>query len=380
MQSKKRIGLIGLGRLGLSFALLCDSCGYEVIGYDVNTERVLQIKDKTLKTSEPQIEELLQTSNLRLASSIKELVRATDLIFLLVATPSKESGEYDHSQIESVVDEIKKLWKTPIHKTLVVSATVMPGYCADLQERIKHLGINVVYSPSFIAQGSIVTNLQYADIVLLGGSDIQRELYHLYHDIMKVSPKFKVLSQTGAEITKIAINCYLTTKIAYANRIGEICINSGIESEVDTVLEAIGSDNRIGNKFLRYGYGFSGVCLPRDNRALGVYAKKVGGVATFQEMIDSTNDQHLFYLYNYFIKQNTDKSKPFIFYQLSYKKGVDILTDSQPLRLCKLFLMGGYSVNIVETDSVIEQVKPILNGWDKVSYGGSKVGIEIKLT
>lgn len=375
---EKKIGIIGLGRLGLTFGLLCKESGYDVCGYEINQERKNQIANKILKTPEPKVEELLNLYDITLANNIQDCLDFADLIFILVATPSKEDGSYNHDSIDSIVKEIKSTQVK--NKTLVVVCTTMPTYCESIQNKLKDLGVTVVYNASFISQGFIYDNLQNADIVLIGNKNAPKELFDLYKDIMVKEPNFKVLSSTAAEITKISLNCFLTTKISFSNKIGEICINSGVEDEINEVLNAIGEDSRVGNKFLKYGFGYSGVCLPRDNRALGLHALNVGVSPSFQEIIDNSNNYHLGYLYDYFTNKNKDKQTPFTFYQLSYKRGVDILVDSQPLNLCLLFLQDGYKVNIIESESVIEQAKPLFEKYkNNVTFSPNIKGIEINL-
>lgn len=374
---KEKITVIGIGRLGLSFALLLDSKGYDVCGCDINEKYIKSLSDKTFRSDEPQINELLSNSEINFTTNYTEAFNHSPIIFLFVPTPSKESGEYDHQYIEQVATELEK--EKAIFKTVLIGCTVMPGYCLSLQKRLSPLRINIVYNPSFIAQGSICNNLKNADIVLLGAK-IPKLVYDMYVAIMDKKPNFKSMSLTAAEITKISLNCFLTTKISFANRIAEICINSGIEDEVSSVLNTIGSDTRVGNACLNFGYGFSGVCLPRDNRALGIHANNVGVPSQFQEMIDITNKQHLDYLHKHFIKKNPNKEIPFVFYQLSYKKGVNILTDSQPLKLCLLLLESGYKINIVETESVIEQAKELFEKYgDRVKCGENNLGYKINL-
>ena len=352
----KKISIIGIGRLGLSFALLCDKAGYKVCGCDVSKERTEQIKNKTLKTSEPQIEALLEKSNLHLTDSLNEAVMFSDLIFLFVATPSKENGEYDHSQIENVIKEIVANIGgfTYRDKTIVISCTVMPKYCGELQKRLAPKNINVVYNPEFIAQGNIITGLRYADIILFGGDEIPGKLYNLYGDIMETTPVFKALSHTGAELAKISINCFLTLKTAYANLIGEIAIESGEEKNIAAILDAIGGDDRIGNKYMGYGFPASGICLPRDLRALKRYTDMTVGGFRFISEITEENNRHLKYLKAYHIKNNPSKDTPFIFSFITYKAGTDITIESKPLELCLALLEEGYTVytppNTLELD------------------------------
>lgn len=365
MLKDKSISIIGAGRLGLTFGLLCEESGYNVCAYEINKERVKQITNKTLKTSEPKVEQLLKDSKIKMVDSIQECLEHSDLIFVLVATPSLPDGSYNHSSIDSIIKEIEIIQslnkKRYSDKTVIISATVMPQYCQSLQLRLPTL--NIAYLPFFIAQGTIYENIKNADIVLLGGRHYSN-LMNLIKDIMDKEPNFKLMSSTAAEITKISLNCFLTTKISFANSIGQICINSDIENEVDVVLSAIGDDSRVGNKFLKYGFGYEGVCLPRDNRALALHAKNVGVNPIIQETVDTFNNNHYEFLRNKFIFDHTDKSIPIRLTQLSYKKGVDILTESQHYQLCKDLLEDGYIVEIEESDAVVDLVRDELVDWE----------------
>ena len=98
----------------------------------------------------------------------------------------------------------------------------------------------------------------------------------LYHKIQVTKPQISLMSRTASEVVKIATNCFLTTKISYANMMGQVLALDGMEDEIDTVLDAIGADSRVGKKYLKFGYGFGGPCLPRDNRAFAAYAKSLG--------------------------------------------------------------------------------------------------------
>ena len=153
------------------------------------------------------------------------------------------------------------------------------------------------------------------------------------------------MSAKAAEITKIAVNCFLTTKISYANMLGQVLYKSGLEDEIVDVLRAIGSDSRIGNKYLNFGFGFGGPCFPRDNRAFGKYAEKVGIKHNFGYTTDNFNNEHAKFIKDYFIKANTEKL-PFLFESVAYKDGTDILTESQQYRLCLDLLDEGYEVYV----------------------------------
>jgi UDP-glucose 6-dehydrogenase len=178
------------------------------------------------------------------------------------------------------------------------------------------------------------------------------------------------MSPTAAEIVKIAINCYMTTKISFANMIGEILILSGLENEIESVLSSIASDSRIGSKYLKFGFGFGGPCLPRDNRAFGKYAEKLGLKYNLGTTTDDFNNEHAKFLKNYFINKNIDKL-PFHFEYISYKKGTDILTESQQYKLCLDLLDSGYDVYVSDNTHIIQQVSRLLKTkyGDKIHFG-----------
>lgn len=191
------------------------------------------------------------------------------------------------------------------------------------------------------------------------------------------------MSPTAAEITKIGINCFLTTKISYANMIGDILINSDLSGEIDSVLSAIGNDTRIGKKYLNYGFGFGGPCLPRDNRALANYGDKLNLDLKLPKVVDTLNRNHAEFLKNYFKTKNPDKNVPFIMDSVAYKEGSDILEESQQLKLCVDLLEEGYYVLIRENKSLIPQLSWLQNKFgDKIKFIGNDnkhSGVIIKL-
>lgn len=384
--NNNRIGVIGIGRLGLSFALLCEQSGYEVVGYDVRQNYLDSLRDKSFSSPEPLVNDYLQAAtHLMVTDQLSEVVELCDTIFGFVQTPSLEDGSYNHTYVEDVIDRLVELNAQDVSlkgKLLVIGCTTMPGYCTQIADRLEGMGMDLIYNPEFIAQGSIIRNLKEADMVLIGSDNetgnSEEVLQDIYRSIMTIPLNCKVMSLTAAEITKISINCFLTMKIAYANMIGEIAIASGVEKEITTILSAIGDDSRIGHKFLGYGFGFAGPCLPRDMKALGIHADRVGVQNCIQETIDLSNDHHAEFLKEYYMKANPDINTPFIFTQLAYKPGTDILTESQHYRLCKDLLNLGYRVNIIESDRVIEQVQDELSVYgDRVTYNEAMEGCRI---
>tara|TARA_Y100000589_G_scaffold14893_1_gene12121 strand:+ start:11449 stop:12594 length:1146 start_codon:yes stop_codon:yes gene_type:complete len=354
-----KIGLIGAGRLGICLALLIERAGYNVLVSDIRPDYVDALNRKEIVTEEPDVQWLLkQTERFEATWENQRVIDECDFIICLVATPSLNDGSYDISSVWNVVEDFKKSESKLNGKTLVVGCTTNPGDCEKFSEELSYFGVNVVYNPEFIAQGTIVSDLQNADMVLIGGADDETYefMQEIYSRIQASPPRWGRMSTTAAELVKIAVNCFLTMKISYANMVGEVMIQAGLADEIEGVMQAIGDDSRIGNKYLKFGYGFGGPCLPRDNRAFASFASKVGVKYNLGETTDNFNDEHAKFLCNYYLSKNKD-SKPFYFRYVSYKEGTDILTESQQYRLCEDLLYQGYTCYVDDNESIITQLK-----------------------
>jgi UDPglucose 6-dehydrogenase len=374
-----KIGIIGIGRLGLCFALLLEKAGYTVLGSDIRTEYVELLNKKTVVTTEPEVERLLsKSSNLHVTTNNKEVILNTDFIYVMVATPSKSDGSYDTTAVWRTVDDILTCGQDLSGKTLVIGCTVNPGDCLEIQQAIKHLGVEVLYNPEFIAQGSIIRDLQYADMVLIGGENQNTidKFASVYEKIQVTKPKINSMSLTAAELTKIAINCFLTTKISYANLVGRVLLESNLDQDVEKVLKAIGEDTRIGSKYMKFGFGYGGPCLPRDNRAFGHYAKKLGIEFNLGEVIDGYNKEHSVFLRDYFLEKNVDKL-PFYLPSITYKMNTDIIEESQQLKLCIDLLNAGNKVYVENSPVLPHSIKEsLLNKYHNLLEFTTSVSLE----
>lgn len=358
-----KIGVIGAGRLGLAFALICDKHGIPTFISDKNQEYTEKLKTGIYVTNEPFITDMLMKKRfLQVFNNNIDVIHNSDYIWTFVDTPSNSDGTYDVSKLWDVVEEIKKTFeeqKSVVGKTFIVGCTTNPGDVEQIAETLSQYSVNVVYNPEFVAQGEIIKGLEQAKMVLIGsleGQDL-KIILNLYRVISGKDIHFNIMSYRAAELTKISINCFLTTKISFANMIGEIAIKSGLSGEVNSILKAIGSDPRIGEKFLKYGFGFGGPCLPRDNNALSVHAKKNNGIAKLSDIVQEMNLDHTNFLVKHYTELNPDTTVPFVMKHISYKKGTDILVDSQPYELCLALLSKGYTVYVQELDAIINQFK-----------------------
>jgi UDPglucose 6-dehydrogenase len=348
------IGIVGTGRLGLCLALCLDEAGYAVYCYDTNSEYLQYLQNKTLKTYEPMVSEMLAKSNLHICQNDKDVIQKCDTIFVLVQTPSTKEGTYDHSYINKFITQCIEYGKQEVCKTLVISSTVMPEYTDSIAISLNELNYKVCYNPMFIAQGSIIHDLKNPPLILIGSDfDATALCLKKIHRSFATSANIHKMSRTEAEICKIAINCFITAKISYANMIGDLLHKKGFEPS--SVLNAIGSDSRIGNKCLKYGHGFGGPCFPRDNRALYHYADSQGFAFELCKTTDNMNATHLLYQYH----DMKNKNEQVVFTYITYKDDSDILEESQKLRLACMLAEDGCKVVIKERDHVINKLKEL---------------------
>lgn len=355
-----KIGVVGIGRLGLCFALNLERVGFDVFGVDSNADYIQAIQSKTLVSTEPHVDVFLEEAEyLSVSSELKSVIDPEiHLIFICVPTPSKADGTFDHSYIDQVCDEILTFDRPEKETHLIINSTVMPGYCESLHERMSKHGYSISYNPEFIAQGTIIEDQQFPDQVLIGeaNEEVGDEIEAIYNCFVQSDPRFSRMSRTEAEITKLAVNCFLTTKIAFANSIGDLTIQH--KGNQDNVLSAIGADKRIGPNFLRYGFGYGGPCLPRDNRAMGKAAKQVQLELPISEATDRANGLHRNFQREAF-EQSYSKEEQIVFTGLTYKPESDIIEESQRLGLAVDLAKKGHSVHLKDRLEVINKIKAI---------------------
>jgi len=350
----KNLSVIGIGKLGLCFSLSLEGSGFNVLGLDINQDYVDKINNKTFHSYEPQVNERLKKSiNFNATTNIKEVIEYSDVLFVVVATPSLPTGRYDHKQIDTLADTLIGMGVQPNTKHLVINCTTMPTYCDALQDRLTQYNWTVSYNPEFIAQGTVIHNQEYPDMVLIGeaNKEIGDIVEYIYKTMTKNEPKIHRMSRTEAEICKISLNCFLTTKIAYTNMIGDIAVVANCNPQ--TILNAIGEDTRVGKKLTTYGYGFGGPCFPRDNRALGIFANDIGIEAAISKATDKMNNLHLDYQVSRFLDS---KKTEFKTQTVTYKPESTLLEESQQLKYAVEIAKKGIKVTIKERQNVIEEV------------------------
>lgn len=355
----KRAGFIGLGRLGLCTALKFEQAGWDILGSDVFPSYVDSINTKTLHSKEPDVDQALRSSTrLRATLDMREVLNHADLIFILVATPTAAGEEaYDTTTLSKVLSDISEL--RPVKKHIVICSTVMPGYIAKTGSFLLEGcdGCTLSYNPEFIAQGEIMKGLAEPDVVLIGegSQDAGDILQCIYEESTHNEPRICRMSPQSAEIMKLSVNCFVTTKISFANMIGDIADATPGADKFD-ILSAVGGDSRVGSRCILPGYGFGGPCFPRDNRALGCYARSVGVEPTICDATDLYNRLHADAMANVLLAKGLDE---YVINDVAYKPRcpVDIIEESQPLEVAKRLVRAGKRVIINDRSAIIQLVK-----------------------
>jgi len=364
------IGIIGCDIVGLGFALLCEQNGHNILISDQNENFIYNLNQKICLTNEPLIQSLLLDSQ-RLSGTTDniEIIKKSDIIFTFVETPPSVEDTYDTTKVFDVITNYFAASSLDIllyDKKFVVCSTTNPGDVEQIQKRLGMYNIRVAYNPPNVSYGDIINGLKKSEVVIIGTEydNLNNDLSVIYNQIKESSVHIYAMSIKAAEVTKIGINGFLATKITYANMIGELMSRMGIEKEINLVLNAIGGDSRIGTKYLKYGLGFGGPSIPKSNRALIKYSKDLKLNTSLPSSVKNDNDQHIEFLKNQYTQFNPDKSIPFIFDNLGFKKGIQTFDESQHMKLCIGILNEGYTVYTYATTDSIKKLSELSGSYE----------------
>lgn len=374
-----RASVIGLGKLGSPLSAVLASKGHEVIGVDLNSHFVDAINKGKAPVEEPRLQELIDASKGRLSATTdyEKAILGTDITFMIVPTPSDSKGIFTNKYvIESLKSIGQALRKKDGYHVVNITSTVMPGSCdgeirAELETasgRTVGKDVGLCYNPEFIALGNVVHNMLYPDMILLGESDPRagEMLEQIYKTSCENNPPVMRMNLVNAELTKISVNTYVTTKISYANMLADICERLP-GADVDVVTAAVGMDSRIGRKYLKGAIGYGGPCFPRDNIAFAKLAHSLGARPDLAEATDRLND--------YQIDRLTAAAKKLLagrkhvgILGLSYKPDTPVVEESQGVELAARLADEGLTVTVYDPlalDNAMVELK------DKVVAVGS---------
>jgi UDPglucose 6-dehydrogenase len=353
-----RIAVVGLGKLGAPLAAVMASKGNEVLGIDVNPEAVRLLNEGLAPVEEPGLQDLVTGSRERLTATT-DLAAAADsgVSILLVPTPSDERGAFSNEHLLAAIDEIGRgLSGREGYHVLVVGSTVMPGSCdAVIRPAIERASgrrvgetLGLCYSPEFIALGNVIRDMLEPDMVLIGESDSRAGDVHerLYASVCENDPPVRRMSLVNAELTKIAVNTYVTMKISYANALAEMCERLP-GADVEAVTDALGLDTRIGRKYLRGAIAYGGPCFPRDNKAFGVLARDLGTEPLLAEATDAVNVAQTDRLARV-VESRLEPGSTVGILGLAYKPYTGVVEESPGVSLARLLGKSGYEVRVYD--------------------------------
>ncbi len=344
----RTISVIGLGKLGSPFLATCASRGFDVIGLDVNSHFVDLLNQGKAPVDEPNLAKLIlkNRKNLKATSDYSEAVNNSDITFIIVPTPSTKIGTFSNAYVVSAIRQIGKVLveKDKFHLVVVIS-TIMPksmdNEIIPALENASGKKLNrdfgICYNPEFIALGSVIDNLLNPDFVMIGESDRKAGLIleKFYKKFCTNKPPIKRMNFVNAEISKLALNSYITTKISFANTLAQIC-EKVPDGDVDIVTSAIGQDSRIGSKYLKGALPYGGPCFPRDNRAFSSFAKKVGVQASLAKATDLVNENMTHQILKKVEQIGANKNCKIAILGLAYKPDTDVAEESAGVKIANL--------------------------------------------
>ena len=348
-----RVGFVGLGKLGLPVALAVESRGHNVVGYDINPNVAKYLQDKQIPFKEKGIQSLLDNNKIEIKENIKEVVAASDIIFVPIQTPHEaqfegatripdERCDFDYTWlkegVKAVSDSAEELGK---YVTVVVISTCLPGtYEREIKPLINEDYIDYIYNPFFIGMGNVIDDFLNPEFVLIGSDENGRleEVYDFYKTIHNKRLLFTDI--TTAECIKVSYNTIITMKTVVANTWGELAHKVG--ANVDDIYKAwsLATDRIISPKYLKAGMGDGGGCHPRDNIALSYIAKQVDLSHNIFEDLMAAREDHAEWLADLIMEQDT--SLPTIILGRSFKPETNIETGSPAILVSNILAEKGH--------------------------------------
>ena len=339
-----KLCMIGTGYVGLVSGVCFSDLGNTVYCVDKDINKIESLNNGNIPIYEPGLEEILKKNykqkRLIFTNDLKKAVLKSDIIFICVGTPTKKnSNSADLKFVFNVVKELKKIIKR--YKIIVTKSTV-PVTTGDKIENIlarlkKNKLVDVVSNPEFLREGEAIRDFIYPDRVVVGTNSkkANKILQSLYLPIIKKKNKYFNTSRRGAELIKYASNAFLATKISYINELANLCEKTGVD--IKDVSVGIGSDQRIGERFLRAGPAYGGSCFPKDTRALSDTAKKFKSNLSIVDTVIKSNENRKKLLIKKIDKilKGKIKNKVITFLGVTFKPNTDDMREASSIPMIK---------------------------------------------
>ena len=367
-----KVAVVGTGYVGLVTGTCLAETGNDVICVDIDTDKVQKMKDGIVPIYEPGLEALFERNikqgRLKFTTNLKEAIAGVTIIFLALPTPPGEDGSADLSYILGVAEEVGKIITD--YKIIIDKSTVPVGTADKVHAAIAkntNIEFDVVSNPEFLREGYAIEDFMKPDRVVIGldSERAQKELDHLYRPFVRQGNPILYMDKKSAELTKYAANAFLATKITFMNEIANVCELVG--ADVDKVRIGIGSDDRIGKRFLFPGIGYGGSCFPKDVQALMKSSKEVNYDFQILNAVMDVNHRQKTMLVPRMKKHfdNNLKGKTIAIWGLAFKPNTDDIREAPALYNIDELVNEG--ANIIAFDpEAMENVKKEIG--DKIKY------------
>jgi UDPglucose 6-dehydrogenase len=367
-----KIAVIGTGYVGLVTGTCFAETGNDVCCVDIDTKKVEKLSNGQITIYEPGLEKLflrnLKEERLKFTTSLEEGIKEAEIIFLALPTPPGEDGSADLKYILGVSDHLGRILKE--YKVVVDKSTVPVGTAEKVHAAIRknYAGeFDVVSNPEFLREGVAVDDFMKPDRVVIGASSerARKTMNDLYLPFVRQGNPIIFMDERSAELTKYAANSFLATKITFMNEVALLCERLG--ADVDMVRRGIGSDERIGKRFLFPGIGYGGSCFPKDVQALVKSSQEVSYDFRILNAVMDVNEKqklHLMPKIRKYFKENL-KGRHFALWGLAFKPNTDDIREAPALYMVDALLAEGATVTVFDPEAM-NNVKQLVG--DKITY------------
>ncbi len=375
----KTITVIGTGYVGLVTGVCFALQGNAVQCIDIDKAKIEQLRKGILPIYEPGLQRAFQESldkgNLTFSEQVNEEVDAAEIIFLALPTPPSDDGSANITALEHVVNQLSTVLKS--YTVVVNKSTVPVGTSEKLAETFRKNGntsVDILSNPEFLREGWAVEDFMHPDRIVIGTSSqkAQRVMYDLYSPFLQDSSQFLIMDARSAELTKYAANSFLAMKVSFINEVANLC--EKVSANVDNVRLGIGSDPRIGNRFLNPGIGYGGSCFPKDILALLATANQSGYKFRLLESIIDINSKQKLKLVekldSYF--NNNLSGKHVAIWGLAFKPDTDDIRESPAIYTIQALIEKGAIITAYDPQAG-DNMRDYFNNQPNLSFTGSAI-------
>jgi UDPglucose 6-dehydrogenase len=371
-----KIAVVGTGYVGLVTGTCFAETGNDVCCVDIDAKKVESLKNGQITIYEPGLEKLflrnLKEERLKFTTNLEEGIREAQIIFLALPTPPGEDGSADLKYVLGVADQLGRLLKE--YQVIVDKSTVPVGTAEKVRAAIAKnakVEFDVVSNPEFLREGVAVDDFMKPDRVVIGVSSekARKIMGDLYSPFVRQGNPIIYMDERSAELTKYAANSFLATKITFMNEVALLCERLG--ADVDMVRRGIGSDERIGKRFLFPGIGYGGSCFPKDVQALVKSSQEVSYDFKILNAVMDVNERQKLHLMPKIKKYFRDnlKGKHFALWGLAFKPNTDDIREAPALYMIDALVAEGATLTVFDPEAM-NNVKQLIG--DKVAYAESQ--------